>query len=190
MKLNIGAGSLLIPGYINIDIRELPGIDVVTDVRDLSMYLDNSVDELFAKDVLEHMPRREWRIVLNEWIRVIKPGGILKIRFPDMLKLVEKFKNGGFDKNRVYGKTDIYDAEECRRFGEERLGQLLFGDQNVPENAHLSGLTEWLVVRHLKEVNMTVLKIFNDGGADVRITASKGEPDLSISLDHPDYALK
>ena len=72
----------------------------------------------------------------------------------------------------------------------ERLFQLIFGDQDVPENAHLSGLTKDLVIKHLESLGMEIVDTFQDGGWDIRITASKGKLDDSLNLDHPDYQFR
>ena len=162
-KLNLGSGKCPLSGYVNVDIRKVEGVDIAANVQDLSMFKNGECEEIFARDVLEHMPRREWRNVLDEWLRVLSPGGVLKIRFPDSILLFEAYQKGAYTLDRLF--------------------QLVFGDQNVPENAHLSGLTREMVISYLKEKGMTILKDWKDGHADIRITASKGKP--ITSLEHP-----
>ena len=54
MKLNIGAGKEILEGYIQHDIADLPGIDIV---HDLNIYpwpwKSNSIDEILILDVLD-----------------------------------------------------------------------------------------------------------------------------------------
>ncbi len=58
MKLHIGCGERFLPGYKHIDARAFPHVDYVTDKLDnLPMFKDNSVDEIYACHLLEHMPR-------------------------------------------------------------------------------------------------------------------------------------
>jgi len=56
MKINLGAGGDIRQGFVNHDIAQLPGIDVV---HDLDVYPwpweDASADEIVAKDLLEHL---------------------------------------------------------------------------------------------------------------------------------------
>lgn len=187
MKLNLGSGGLPFDDYVNVDVRDdIPGVDIVSDVRKLDMK-DGISDEVFAKDVIEHMPRREWKDTLKEWCRLIRPGGLLKIRFPDMLLLFKYYMNDGFNPIRVYGGKYEYSDHDAAKWAVERLGQLLFGDQDVPENSHLSGLTKDLVIEELEILGMTVIKSWIEGCADIRITASKGEADPNLDLGHPDY---
>lgn len=77
MKLNLGSGEVPLEGYINLDgargemIFPLP-------------YVDASADEILASHVLEHFSHRQTGAVLAEWVRVLKPGGLLRIAVPDL----------------------------------------------------------------------------------------------------------
>lgn len=41
---------------------------------------------LYASHVLEHIPWYKTEEVLREWVRVLKPGGVLEVWVPDRLK--------------------------------------------------------------------------------------------------------
>ncbi len=88
-KLNIGCGSDIKPGWINLDIRQLPGVDLVCDARKLPMD-DGSVDEIEAAAVLEHFWWSETEAVLREWARALKPGGFLTVSVPDAAVILAK----------------------------------------------------------------------------------------------------
>lgn len=185
MKLNIGAGKLPIKGYVNVDINSGPGIDVVADT--LVLPFENEIaEELAAKDVLEHTGRNTWRIVLYEWCRVLKPGGVLKIRFPDIDRMIATYQNGGYRNSNP--KVDESDEEKWR-YNFERFVQLVFGHQDFPANTHTVGLNQKIVEIELKKLGMTILQVWFDGSADCRITAVKGDKPL-VNLDHPDYAYR
>jgi len=83
MKLNLGGGNQKIPGFVNID--RLNG----QEAYPLPAYADGSVDEIRASHILEHFGHREVPEVLKEWVRVLKPGGVLKIAVPDFDYLVQ-----------------------------------------------------------------------------------------------------
>jgi SAM-dependent methyltransferase len=81
MKLNIGAGYQKIEGCINIDIVQTGIIDVVMDIEKEPLpYPDNSVDEIYCYETLEHLGNLIF--VMNEMWRVLKPSGILKGKVP------------------------------------------------------------------------------------------------------------
>jgi len=83
MKINFGCGRLRKPDHINIDITQyIDGkgnkmVDVVLDVeREKLPYEDNSVDEILADNVFEHLGDG-FIFALNECHRVLKPNGRL-----------------------------------------------------------------------------------------------------------------
>lgn len=81
-KLCVGAGHKLQTGeeWINLDIVQLPGIDVVCDIEKVPLpFADNQFDEILCEDVLEHT---EYTKVLKELHRILKPGGKLIACFP------------------------------------------------------------------------------------------------------------
>jgi ubiquinone/menaquinone biosynthesis C-methylase UbiE len=95
MKLHLGCGKRFIPGYKHIDVVEFPHIDIISSVDRLPMIEDDSCDVVYSCHVLEHFHRKLILDVLKEWLRILKPGGILRIAVPDMQSLF-----------KVYEKTD------------------------------------------------------------------------------------
>lgn len=80
IKLNLGCGSHILPGWVNLDISALPGVDVVHDIEKLPLpFGDNSVDEILCEDVLEHV---EYVPVLRDICRILKLGGSLTVQSP------------------------------------------------------------------------------------------------------------
>lgn len=79
-KLNIGCGNDIRDGFVNLDITQLPGVDVVCDIdREVLPFEDNFFEYILCNDVLEHV---EYIKVLKEILRVLKPNGIVEIRVP------------------------------------------------------------------------------------------------------------
>lgn len=58
VKLNLGANQRPQPGYVNVDIVDYPGIDVVCDLEKRWPWDDDSVDEVSCADLPEHL--RQW----------------------------------------------------------------------------------------------------------------------------------
>jgi SAM-dependent methyltransferase len=81
MIVELGCGPHHKPGRINIDKIDLPGVDIVTDIEDGLRFLpDNSVDELYCSNVMEHINNFEQ--LLGEIVRVLKSSGKAYIFVP------------------------------------------------------------------------------------------------------------
>jgi predicted SAM-dependent methyltransferase len=93
MKLHLGCGKKFIKGFKHVDLLDFGHIDYRTSVDDLNFAKDNSVDMIYAAHVLEHFGRFEYKDVLKEWFRVLKPNGILRVSVPSFDSVVEYYKN-------------------------------------------------------------------------------------------------
>lgn len=85
VRLNIGAGEDRRDGFLSVDLRE-DVADLVAPADRLP-YADETVDEILASDILEHFPADRTRGLLDEWHRVLVPGGKLTLRVPNLLAL-------------------------------------------------------------------------------------------------------
>ena len=86
MKLNIGAGTIEIEGFTPVDRN------VGLEAYPLA-YEDNSVDEIRASHILEHVPATLTQSVLRDWVRVLKPGGKIRIAVPDFDKIAGELRD-------------------------------------------------------------------------------------------------
>jgi hypothetical protein len=101
MKLNLGCGFDKKEGFTNIDITKDVNPDVVWDLTKTPYpFKNNSITQIYAKDVLEHIPRDKLLIVLEEWYRISKPNAIWEIIVPfynTRLANANILHFGGFD---------------------------------------------------------------------------------------------
>lgn len=127
IKLNIGAGSTVIDGFTPID-RKLG-----SEAYPLP-YPDDSVSEIRASHILEHFTFGDAQKAMEEWVRVLKPGGRIRISVPDVDKVLKDTS-----KNRLFylmgGQMHADDVHKSA-YDEERLAALM--RQNG-----LSNLQEW-----------------------------------------------
>ena len=56
MKLNLGCSTARLAGWTNVDI--VPPADQIADLRNPWPWPDSSVDQIAAKDIIEHLPDR------------------------------------------------------------------------------------------------------------------------------------
>lgn len=136
--LNLGCGSEILSGYTNIDAREECNPDLVCDIRKLP-YDDSSVDKILASDILEHTGRLETIDVLKEWARVLKPGGILIIKIPNIDTII-----------------DVYKA---KKIPFDELVRKLYGGQQYNGNYHYTGFNPENITQLLTSVGFKIIKI-------------------------------
>lgn len=94
VKLNLGCGDKILPGYVNVDVAESRAgarPDVLCDLHALTPFEDNSADEILAVHVVEHFWRWEVADVLAEWLRVLRPGGTMVLECPNLAAACEAF---------------------------------------------------------------------------------------------------
>lgn len=82
-RINLGAGREPSPGWVRVDILDLPGIDIVHDLSEFPWpFKDGEAEEIKAVDILEHLPPAKTLDFVKECWRILKPGGKLFIQSP------------------------------------------------------------------------------------------------------------
>jgi SAM-dependent methyltransferase len=82
MKLNIGCGPYKQNGYINIDKNKVWEPDVVLDITNGLPYEDNTIDEIMAHHVIEHLDKNDVIKFIEQCYRKLKPNGVFDIIVP------------------------------------------------------------------------------------------------------------
>ncbi len=80
LQIDLGCGIHKTDNFIGVDICPGPGVDIVADLSKKFPFDDNSVDEIKAHDIIEHLQDRIH--TMNEIWRVCKPGAKVDIRVP------------------------------------------------------------------------------------------------------------
>lgn len=148
IRLNLGCGDMLLPGYVNVDVaaeRRGRQPDVLCDIRDLSAFPDNHADEVIAIHVIEHFYRWEVVGLIKEWVRVLKPGGQLVLECPNLLSACEALlakpeqaaqpgQAGSRTMWCFYGDPSWQDPLMCHRW--------LYTPQSLAQVMHEAGLRD------------------------------------------------
>ncbi|WP_208455211.1 class I SAM-dependent methyltransferase [Burkholderia vietnamiensis] len=146
-KVNLGCGHIAMPEYVNVDAREVPGVDVVADVGALP-FDKGSVDEVFSSHLVEHFPQEELRRrLLPHWRSMLKPGGRLRAIVPDGEAMLNAVAAGSysFDEFRevLFGSQDYNGDFHFNLLTPESFTKLVeeagFGQVEVPVRGRRNG---------------------------------------------------
>jgi predicted SAM-dependent methyltransferase len=114
---------------LRVDIREEVKPDYRCDLRKLP-FATKEFDIVFSSHVLEHFARNETKAVLDEWIRILKEDGELRLVLPNLEWAAQHVMNKEID-------TDVMNV--------------FYGAQSYNENFHKTGFTPQIIEQLLAE---------------------------------------
>jgi predicted SAM-dependent methyltransferase len=118
--LNVGPGGNIYAEYVNVDWAWRPGVDVCFDICDGIHFEDGRFRGIYTEHCLEHVSYAQFIDVLREFLRLLEPGGRVRIIVPDgglYLDLYQEWKDG---KRPTFPYVDTVgqrDLEEDSRYG-------------------------------------------------------------------------
>src|SRR5271156_4596530 len=86
---------------IRLDLDPAVQPDIVCSITDISPVTADSVDAVWSSHNLEHLQRQEVPLALAEFLRVLKPHGLLLLTLPD-LQQVARLGAGDRPPGRAY----------------------------------------------------------------------------------------
>jgi len=122
-KLNLGCGGKREAGYTNVDLFAGPSVDEIFDLDEIP-YQDGTIGGINSEHSLEHVGWLRADKALNEWWRVMKPGGQLMLKIPEVEDCFRKYietpptnkEHRQWYKYTVYGvqKTQAGEPDEAQ----------------------------------------------------------------------------
>lgn len=134
MNLHIGSGPIHLPGFTNIDKEAFHNPDVVMDCLDLRMkYGKNVADIIYSCHHIEHLKYpTDSNYFLKVCHDVLKPGGVLRLVVPDLMRVAGKYV-AGQDLKDIYNGNFFYHidcpAERFMYFCREWEHKILLDEQ-------------------------------------------------------------
>lgn len=95
MRLNVCCGVRIREGWTNIDVVESEGHkpDILADAKSIPLP-DECADEIMCIHGFEHFYKWEVDELVTEWKRLLKPGGLLALELPDIVKCCQNLIAG------------------------------------------------------------------------------------------------
>lgn len=172
--IHLGCGSRLINGWINVDHNTISernikldrpppkfDIDLKCDALKPLPFDENSIDYIYNEHFFEHFSYMDGKKMVNDWYRILKPNGILRMAMPSIeetirvyndkelfddirTKLNDKTRTRGIFINKVFrsfGHRFLYDKETLRVLLEEsKLTDIKFLQVGESQHKPLSNL--------------------------------------------------
>jgi predicted SAM-dependent methyltransferase len=101
LKLQIGCGKNALEGWFNTDLvpsRSRAKLDATKQFP----YPDDTFDFVFSEHMIEHLLFDQGQAMLRECLRVLKPGGVLRIVTPDAAFLIKLYVNPDTAQHKHY----------------------------------------------------------------------------------------
>lgn len=107
-KLQVGAGPVNLPGWLNTDIEPGPG-QVYLDAAARFPFPDDTFRYVYAEQLIEHLTFEQGQTFLRESLRVLTPGGRLRLATPNLLQILRLFDR---DKTPVQKKLMDFEIDQ------------------------------------------------------------------------------
>jgi predicted SAM-dependent methyltransferase/GT2 family glycosyltransferase len=129
LRLHLGCGTNVMPGWVNLDIEARPGV-TQHDLTKPLPFPSGTADFVYCEHFIEHITFEQGLMLMRDVKRVLKPNGVFRLSTPDLLFLIKQYLtrnltewenvkwlprtpcqmvNGGM---RLWGHQFLYDEEE------------------------------------------------------------------------------
>lgn len=162
IRLNLGCGHQPKAGYLNVDQRALPQVDIQADV--LKLPVDgNTVKEIYAAHLVEHFTLQQLRqAILPYWRDCLQANGVLTLVAPNADAMI-----------RAYADQQI---------DFQQLSTVLMGMQEYDGDFHYALLSPESLSKLLQETgfqSVEIVEAAKENGLCLEMTITARKPDLS-----------
>lgn len=166
LKYHLGCGDIRLDGWINVDARPSPAVDLVCDLADVSQ-LPEGASAVYACHVLEHFGFNgvtpSAGAVLRGWVDLLAPGGKCYISVPNLQRV-------GLAISTTENTAEQFDFMKC-----------IYGGCEYPQNRHFTGFTDRLLIRVMAACGLGDIRLFDSFAADTSRFVLHG-CDVSLNL--------
>ena len=139
LRLNLGCGRNIKPGWINVDSYKRANIDLVCDLTVDFPFQEDSCSYIYSEHFIEHLDWFDGKELLGKCYRSLQCGGTFRVVFPNFQKVFRAYIEGDLEFLRQYSDglntkdLSYYKAvyETPEKIAEQRK-------ENPPPSWHLS----------------------------------------------------
>jgi anaerobic magnesium-protoporphyrin IX monomethyl ester cyclase len=175
IRIEVGPGDSPKKGYIHCDVFAGKYVDYVCNAWAIP-FKPNTVREIYARHVLEHLTLNEAKRTVKHWFAVLMPGGLLDINVPDLEQHIKQFTQNGLSKYADFEVTNV-----------EHALAGFYGWQKNKYDIHIWGYTFNTLSELLKSAGFVTIRKVKDesrsGPLNVRLIAEKRGISSYLDLD-------
>lgn len=140
VNLNYGCGRFKLQGFVNIDISPIYNPDQCIDcISHMEKQKSNSVDNIYAGHVLEHLPYPDLHKFYKEVKRILKPTGQFIMTVPNIENAIKMYNN--------------------RELNPGQLDLIAFGDRQSVHEYHQTVWCERRIREHAIQYGFEILSM-------------------------------
>jgi hypothetical protein len=152
---------------VRVDLDPAVQPDIVCSITDISPVAAHSVDAVWSSHNLEHLQRHEVPLALAEFIRVLKPHGLLLLTLPDLQQVA-----------RLVAEDRLEDSAYISQSGPITALDMLFGHtaslaRGNQFMAHRTGFTARTLHTLLTEAGFVEVVVRQGASFDLWATGHK-----------------
>lgn len=171
--LDLGCGSVKVEGAVGLDNVGIPGVDIVHDLLDFPYPIENeSFDNIFLRQVIEHFYLNDFNNILNECFRILVSDGLLQITVPHSFSIAaftdpthKQFFTfcSGYFLDKKYQKSYYKEIDSSWELVDIKCNSIIWFDW---KHYQLKRLDKFLSSIMRKRINRSLLKVNNPSLAD------------------------
>jgi predicted SAM-dependent methyltransferase len=140
LKINYGCGETKLKGFVNVDIEKKVKPDLVCDLRKHPFpFKPETIDIIQCIHNIEHIEQVHWPVIFGEFWRVLKPGGLLYLAYPEFERCAKNFLENHKGQRNFWRAT-------------------LYGRQLYPGDYHVVPMVTGEVVSYLSDAGFNNIK--------------------------------
>jgi predicted SAM-dependent methyltransferase len=152
---------------IRLDLDRAVGPDIVCSITDMSPVSTSAIDAVWSSHNLEHLQRHEVPLALAEFIRVLKPRGLLLLTLPDLQQVAQLVVEDRLEDQAYLSSSGPITALDMI-FG--HTASLACGNQLM---AHRTGFTARMLQKVLVEAGFVQVSVRAGTAFDLWATGHK-----------------
>jgi len=152
---------------IRLDLDPAVGPDIVCSITDMRPISASTIDAIWSSHNLEHLQRHEVPLALAEFIRVLKPQGLLLLTLPDLQQVAQLVVEDRIEDQAYLSSSGPITALDMI-FG--HTASLARGNQLM---AHRTGFTARMLQKVLVEAGFVQVSLRAGTAFDLWATAHK-----------------